>query len=110
MSFAPCTSGTTLPVWAHSARRTDVAASTNAFAELVVTDLRPELAKINVPTTVLYVTPASVPISDAQIDAAYQANYAALSGVRLKRMPDAAHFIMLDQPGRFMAEVKRFLD
>ncbi|HEU4969951.1 alpha/beta hydrolase [Sphingomonas sp.] len=81
----------------------------NAFAELMVTDLRPELKAITAPTTVLYVTPAGAPFTDEQMDEGYKAAYADLSGVTLKRIPNAAHFIMLDAPDAFADEVKAFL-
>ncbi|GAO38136.1 putative hydrolase [Sphingomonas changbaiensis NBRC 104936] len=81
----------------------------NAFAELIVTDLRPELKAINVPTTVLYVTPAGAPFTDEQMDANYKAAYADIPGVTVKRVPNSAHFIMLDAPGAFADEVKAFL-
>lgn len=81
----------------------------NAFHELIVTDLRPELAKIPVPVTVLYVNPAGVPLTDQQIDAVYLASYTGLKGVKLIRVPNSAHFIMSDNPERFRAELKEFL-
>jgi pimeloyl-ACP methyl ester carboxylesterase len=59
---------------------------------------------------VLYVTPAGVPLSDAQMDAVYAASYASLKGARLVRIPDSAHFIMADNPGRYRAEMKAFLE
>ena len=80
-----------------------------SFYELVVTDLRPELANITAPTTVLYVTPTGAPLTDAQLDEYYRLSYANISGVRLVRIPDAAHFIMFDNPTRFFAEVDAFL-
>ena len=80
-----------------------------AYRELIVTNLIPELPKIAVPVTVLYVQPKSVPIPAAQFDAAYKAAYAPLRKLTLKRIPDSAHFIMWDQPQRFQAEVKSFL-
>jgi pimeloyl-ACP methyl ester carboxylesterase len=80
-----------------------------SFHELVVTDLRPELANIVAPTTVLYVTPTGAPLTDAQLDAYYVMSYANIPGVRLVRVPDAAHFIMFDNPTRFFAEVDAFL-
>lgn len=89
--------------------KSDTDVSARAYRELVVTDLRPELARITAPTTVLYVTPKGVPLSDAQMDGYYQASYATLKGAELKRIPDAAHFIMWDQPVRFQQEVKAFL-
>jgi len=87
----------------------DPDATANAFAELIVTDLRPELKAITAPTTVLYVTPAGAPFTDEQMDAGYKAAYADLSGVTLKRIPNSAHFIMLDAPDAFADEVKAFL-
>lgn len=89
--------------------KSDTDVSARAYRELVVTDLRSELSRITAPTTVLYVTPKGVPLSDAQMDGYYQASYATLKGATLTRIPDAAHFIMWDQPARFQQEVKAFL-
>lgn len=81
------------------------------YKEVMLTDLRPELAKITAPTTVLYVLPQGGPIqlTAEQIDGFYAQQYATLKNVRLVRVPDAAHFIMFDQPARFQAELKSFL-
>jgi pimeloyl-ACP methyl ester carboxylesterase len=84
--------------------------SARSFHELIVTDLRPELPDIAAPTTVLYVTPKGVPLSDAQMDAVYKASFAPLKGAALKRIPASAHFIMWDQPQRFRSEVEAFLN
>ena len=43
------------------------------------------------------------------MDAGYKAAYADLPGVTLKRIPNAAHYIMLDAPEAFADEVKAFL-
>ncbi len=87
----------------------DPNAVANAFSELIVTDLRAELPAIKGPATVLYVTPTGAPFTDAQMDTLYGAAYAPLSGATLKRVPKAAHFIMLDAPDAFADEVKAFL-
>ena len=87
----------------------DPNATANAFSELIVTDLRPELGAIKVPTEVLYVTPKGAPFTDAQLDEAYKTSYAAIEGVKLERVPNSAHFIMLDQPDAFAEKVKAFL-
>lgn len=87
----------------------DQAVTAQAFEELLITDLRPELAAIKVPTTVLYVTPRGAPVTDAMVDAVYRAGYAKLTGVKLVRIPDSAHFIMYDNRPRFAQEVKAFL-
>jgi len=81
-----------------------------AYRELIVTNLIPELAQITVPVTVLYIQPKTVPIPAAQFDAAYKGAYAPVQKLTLKRIPDSAHFIMWDQPARFQAEMKTFLD
>ena len=83
--------------------------SARAFEELIVTDLRPELRNIRVPTRVLYVTPRGAPLTDAQLDEYYRLSYANLSGVQLQRVAGSAHFIMYDQPELFVQEVRNFL-
>ena len=83
--------------------------SSRAFRELIVTNLVPELQKITVPVTVLYVQPNSVPVPAEQFDAIYKSAYALVRKLTLKRIPDSAHFIMWDQPKRFQAEVEAFL-
>ena len=87
----------------------DPGVSARSLHELIVTDLGPELPRITAPATVLYVTPKGVPLNDAQMDAVYKMAYAPLKGAQVKRVPDSAHFIMWDQPARFQAEVKAFL-
>jgi pimeloyl-ACP methyl ester carboxylesterase len=83
--------------------------SARAFRELIVTNLIPELNRITVPVTVLYVQPKGVGGPPEQFDAVYRNVYAPVKQVTLKRIPDSAHFIMWDQPKRFQAEVTAFL-
>jgi len=97
------------PAVLQSAHDSDGAVVGHAYRELIVTDLRPELAQITVPATVLYVTPAGAPLTDAQMDAVYVASYANLKGAKLTRIPDSAHFIMYDARPRFAQELKVFL-
>ncbi|MET0858351.1 MAG: alpha/beta hydrolase [Telluria sp.] len=89
--------------------KSDPDVTARAYHELVVTDLRPELGKISVPTTVLYVVPKAPGFTEESIDAGYKAGYAPLKGVALKRIPSSGHFIMWDQSVQFQAEVKGFL-
>jgi len=89
--------------------RSDADVGTRAYRELIVTDLGPELSKITVPVTVLYVQPKAMPVPAEHFDAGYKSVYAPIQNVRLKRIDNSAHFIMWDQPGRFQAEVKEFL-
>jgi pimeloyl-ACP methyl ester carboxylesterase len=84
--------------------------SASAFRELIVTDLRPELAKITAPTTVLYVKFNDPRMTPEITDGIYRASFAGMPGATLKRIDDSAHFIMLDQPQVFAAEVNAFLE
>jgi pimeloyl-ACP methyl ester carboxylesterase len=94
----------------HDMETSDQQVAASSFRELIVTDLRPELARIVAPTEVVYVKFNDPRMTPEITDAVYQAAYAALPGVRLKRIDDSAHFIMLDQPADFAAEVNAFLE
>jgi pimeloyl-ACP methyl ester carboxylesterase len=94
---------------AQHARDSDRTVVANAFHELIVTDLRPELANIRAPVTVLYVIPPNAPISPEQYVGYLEASYATLPNKRLLRIEDSYHFIMIDQFERFMQEVNGFL-
>jgi pimeloyl-ACP methyl ester carboxylesterase len=98
-----------LPMLVEHGRLSDKRASTNAFHELITTDLTAELAKITAPATVLYVHTPAYPFPAEILDAVYGQAYANLKGVRLVRISDAWHFIMIDQPDRFAQEVTAFL-
>lgn len=84
--------------------------SAASFRELIVTDLRPELGKITAPVEVLYVKFNDPRMTNEITDGIYRASYATLPGAELKRIDDSAHFIMLDQPAVFLAEVNAFLE
>ncbi|QDH72235.1 alpha/beta fold hydrolase [Brevundimonas sp. M20] len=94
----------------EDAATSDRTTSQNAYRELLLTDLRPELARITAPVEVLYVA-FEVPGMTAEFtDNIYRMSYATLPGVQLKRIDNSAHFIMLDQPAAFAAEVNAFLE
>jgi pimeloyl-ACP methyl ester carboxylesterase len=80
----------------------------NAFHELIVTDLRPELGRIRVPVTVLYVLPAG-PMTAEQYDALTRQLYANIANAHLVRIDDSNHFIQFDQPVRMVTEVDAFM-
>ncbi|MEA2999280.1 MAG: hypothetical protein QOK17_1113 [Sphingomonadales bacterium] len=87
----------------------DAAVSGQAMYELILLDLRPELVKIKVPMEVLYVSPPGAPVTPEQIDQYFKLSYANAPQAVLKRIPDSYHFIMIDQPAAFQAELKAFL-
>jgi pimeloyl-ACP methyl ester carboxylesterase len=87
----------------------DPAASGQAMYDLITSDLRPDVANIKVPLTVLYVRPAGAPVTDAQMEQFYAMSYAGAPQAMLKRIPDSYHFIMLDAPDAFRRELREFL-
>jgi pimeloyl-ACP methyl ester carboxylesterase len=97
------------PVAVRQSLASDPVVSGEAMANLVTTDLRPELAKIKVPMTVLWVVPTGAPLTEAQLAIFYKASYAAIPQAVLKHIPDSAHFIMWDNPTLFQAELSAFL-
>lgn len=91
------------------ARLSNVGVTANAFHELITTDLRPELANIRAPLTVLYVIPPQAPITAEQYDAYMRASYANVPSAHIVKIEESYHFIMIDQFDRFMSEVRTFL-
>lgn len=93
------------PMLMQGVRGTNRSVAANAFHELIVTDLTPELSRITVPMTVLYVVPPEAPVPPGEFARAVRASYAGAPHARIVKVEDSAHFIMFDQPGRFVAEV-----
>jgi len=80
-----------------------------AMYDLILADLRPEVARIRVPLTVLYVRPPNAPVTDEQMAGYYTASYAGALHARVVRIPDAYHFIMWDAPEAFQRELRALL-
>jgi pimeloyl-ACP methyl ester carboxylesterase len=79
-----------------------------ALVEDATTDMRADLAKLPaIPVTVLYAAPdaATKPMADG----IYREAYKAVPNAKLVAVEGSEHFIMLDQPERFDAEVESFL-
>jgi pimeloyl-ACP methyl ester carboxylesterase len=80
----------------------------NAMLEDLATDLRPQLATIKTPMTLLYpYETAECPVAD--VTALYTNAYAAKPNLTFIRIDDSRHFIMYDQPTAFDKAVKTFL-
>ena len=71
----------------------DSTVSAQGFHDLIVTDLRPDLANIRVPLLVLYVLPQGAPLTAEQIDQYYAASYANAPNHQVRRVQDSYHFI-----------------
>jgi pimeloyl-ACP methyl ester carboxylesterase len=92
--------------WAVASDKSVVA---RAMYEVMTTDLRPQLPKIKIPVTMLYPWDATSPFPQAAVDTLYQKNFASLPDRKLVRIDNSLHFIMLDQPEKFAAELDVFL-
>lgn len=91
--------------WAGAA---DPRVTAQAMYEDLTTDLRPAMASIKAPITLVYPWNAKLP--KAVAEGLYKREYAAAPAVTFVDIPDAAHFAMLDQPAAFAAAVEAFLE
>jgi pimeloyl-ACP methyl ester carboxylesterase len=98
-----------LPLLERGLRESDRRTVANTFHEVIVTDLRPELARVAVPLTVLYVVPPNAPVTPDEFDRGVRESYAGAPRVHVVRIDESNHFIMFDQPDRFVAEVESFM-
>jgi len=80
----------------------------NAMVEDLATDLRPQLATIKTPATLLYPCEAAEG-SEAQVTALYTTAYASMPNLHLVRIDSSRHFIMYDQPIAFDKAIQTFL-
>jgi pimeloyl-ACP methyl ester carboxylesterase len=97
------------PELIRQATTSDRGVVARAMHDLMVTDITPELGKITAPTTILYAYDKAYGIGPDQVDGWYAAAYAKLKGVKMVRVDDSFHFIMVDQPAKFQAAVDTFL-
>ena len=97
------------PLLMATARQSDRLTVANATHEAMTTDLRPELARITVPLTVIYAWDLSYGIPREGVDALYRSAYANYPGTRFQRIDDSLHYIMIDQPAALAAAVDAFL-
>lgn len=87
--------------------KTDPRVSAEAMYEDLTTDLRPDMAGIKTPITMVF------PYSDAmpkdKADAFYRAQYADAPNVTFVPVSNSGHFVMLDQPQAFASAVDAFV-
>jgi pimeloyl-ACP methyl ester carboxylesterase len=79
------------------------------FYEVMTTDIREELKTNQVPITMLYPINPDSPFPADLTENNYKASYTPVPNATLVRVDDSAHFIMLDQPEKFLASVTAFL-
>lgn len=85
----------------------DRSVAARALYEDMTTDVRPALAAIEAPLTIVYAVNEFAP--DAQAGALYRGTYAAAPAATFHAVPDSRHFVMLDQPERFAEILSAFL-
>ncbi|WP_426807722.1 alpha/beta fold hydrolase [Pseudomonas sp. WOUb67] len=93
------------PALVEAALRSDRKAVADATYELMTTDLRPELARIQAPVEVVYAYDPLFGIPAASVDALFANAYAGTPHISFKRIDGSFHFIMLDQPQAFAEAV-----
>ena len=89
----------------HDLSRTTLESFLLSIASLRETDLRPVLHQIHVPAMGMY-GDKDVIVNPNQ----WQLMQAGVPSVRIERFQNAGHFIMLDEPERFMNTLRDFLD
>lgn len=88
-------------------QKSDSRVSAEAMYEDMITDLRPDLASIKIPITLVYPTAGAVPTDKA--DAFYRAEYAKAPNVTFVPVAASGHFVMLDRPKAFADAVAAFV-
>ncbi|HWA91502.1 MAG TPA: alpha/beta hydrolase [Rhizomicrobium sp.] len=96
----------TIRIWGAASDKTVVA---RAMADDMTLDLRPDLAEITTPVTLLHPDYGALGTPPGMMDQMYKAAYAASPGVKVVEIAPSLHFIMLDQPAKFDAALDAFL-
>jgi pimeloyl-ACP methyl ester carboxylesterase len=87
--------------------KADSRVSGQAMYEDLTTDLRPDMASIATPITLVF--PYSDAMPKERAEPFYRAQYAKAPQVTLVPVADSGHFVMLDQPQAFAAAVDAFV-
>lgn len=87
----------------------DRAVMAQAMSEVLVTDLREQVANIAVPTLVIYARDSAIPNLEG-IERFYETLYSRVPDHRLIAIDDAFHFVMLDQSDAFLAALQTALN
>ncbi|MBA3487216.1 MAG: alpha/beta hydrolase [Lysobacter sp.] len=99
----------TLAAWGAASDR---ATSAQAMFELMITDVRAEIAAIRTPTLVLgaWAGYAAFGATRESVGATFTGQYQALDGVRIELSDSGYHFLMWDDPQWLLGHVRGFLD
>ena len=89
----------------------DQKAVTDAMIEVVSTDLRPELGKIETPVLVLgtWVGLKAYGVTKDQATSLFMEQYYGVKNMKFEMADTARHFVMWDDPAWFNSQVDQFL-
>lgn len=90
--------------WISASDQTAVAV---AAAEIFAGDLRPHLDSVEAPVTLVY--PQGGMMDPEEVARRYRAQYERLDRFEMRPVNDSRHFVMLDQPEQFHAELSRIV-
>jgi pimeloyl-ACP methyl ester carboxylesterase len=105
MATAP-TDIATIKAWGAASDKGVIA---NAMADDLMLDLRPGLATITTPITLLHPDYSAMGAPPGTTGRMYKADYAAAPTVKVIEIGPSLHFIMFDQPAKFDAALDTFL-
>jgi pimeloyl-[acyl-carrier protein] methyl ester esterase len=109
MTTIMATSQANKDIIAGWSKASDPSTVANAFADDLELDMRPGLAAITTPITLVYPDYAPVGFPPGSVAANRQAAYAADKTMIFVPISNALHFAMWDQPAQFNAALDRFL-
>lgn len=89
----------------NSDRRT----TADVMAEVMMTDLRGDLQRIEAPVDVIYAWDKGGPATRLGLDQVYASSYSGLQNGKRLRIDDARHYVMFDQPDVFYGAVQDWL-
>jgi len=90
-------------------KASDTSAFANALADDMTLDLRPGLAAITTPITLVYPDYAPIGVPKGATDGVYHAAYTGAKKATLVPIENSPHFVMLDQPALFNTALDAFL-
>lgn len=96
----------TVKAWGAASDKSVVA---RAMADDMTLDLRPDLAKVTAPITLLHPDYTALGTPPGMMEQVYKGAYAAAPGVTVVEIAPSLHFVMLDQPAKFDAALDTFL-
>ena len=87
----------------------DRATTADVMAEVMVTDLRQDMQKIEAPVDVIYAWDKAGHATKVGLDQVYGSSYSGLKQVKRLRIDQARHYVMLDQPEAFYHAVRDWM-